>query len=142
MKTDEKNKIITLRREGHSMTEIADQLGLSRNTVKSFCRRNGLTGDAESIPMMTITDEPSEKLCQCCGKPMVQYPGRKEKKFCSDKCRLRFWNGNLGATQLSGMLAYKCPTCGKAFYAYPGRNRKYCSHGCYVEARFGGAACD
>ena len=34
-----------------------------------------------------------------------------------------------------------CPSCGSTFYAYGNRNRKYCSHECYVEARFGGAAC-
>ena len=142
MTTDEKNKIISLRRSGMSMAEVADELGLSRNTVKSFCRRQGLTGDAETMPAVTITDTPFEKTCQCCGKPMVVYPGRKEKKFCSDKCRLRAWNSSLGKTRLDGMLEYSCPACGKVFYAYPNRKRKYCSHDCYVEARFGGAVCD
>ena len=142
MKTSDKNMIVQMRRDGVSMAEIADKLGLPRNTVKSFCRRNGLTGDAETVPALTITDRQEQKACLCCGKPVVQYPGRKEKKFCSDKCRLRFWNGSLGATQLNGMMAYRCPVCGKQFFAYPGRNRKYCSHDCYVSARFGGAVCD
>ena len=131
MTTSEKAMIAQMRRDGASMTEIADKLGLPRNTVKSFCRRSG----TEPTPTMAV------KMCLCCGKPMVQYPGHKEKKFCSDKCRLRFWNSNLGATQLNGMAAYTCPACGKAFYAYPGRKRRYCSHGCYVSARVGGAAC-
>lgn len=142
MKTDEKNKIVSLRKEGRSMTEIADELGLSRNTVKSFCRRHGLTGDAQSMPEVSITDAPIEKNCLCCGKPMLVLPGRKERKYCSDACRMHAWNTSLGQTRLNGMLEYSCPACGKAFYAYPTRKRKYCSHECYVESRFGGAVCD
>lgn len=33
--------------------------------------------------------------CLCCGKEVVQPGGRKEKKFCSDKCRNKWWNSNL-----------------------------------------------
>lgn len=144
MRAAEKNRIIKLRKSGRSMAEIADELGLSRNTVKSFCRRQGLTGDPQAMPEISATDEPTEKTCQYCGKPMLVYPGRKEKKYCSDSCRLRAWNGRLGdeCLCLAGMREYTCPVCGTVFYAYPNRKRKYCSHDCYVEARFGGAACD
>ena len=131
MKENEKNRIIAMRSEGRSLSDIADTLGISRNTVKSFCRRNGLTG----------TDEPAERTCQCCGKPMTVCPGHREKRFCSDRCRQRAWNRSLGETQLAGMREYACPACGKPFYAYPGRQRKYCSRTCYFETRFGGAVC-
>ena len=40
------------------------------------------------------------------------------------------------------MYEYTCPTCGSTFYAYGNRSRKYCSHECYIAARFGGAVCD
>ena len=36
----QKEKIIKLRNEGKSYTVIADELKISRDTVKSFCRRN------------------------------------------------------------------------------------------------------
>ena len=139
MTTDEKNRIVNMRRDGRSLTEIADALGLSRNTVKSFCRRNGLTVD---MPELIITDEPCEKPCQFCGQPVMQSPGRREKKFCSDTCRTKFWNAHIGKIKRDAMQEYRCPACGGIFYAYDNRHRKYCSHECYIEARFGGAACN
>ena len=138
MTADEKNAIIKLRKAGRSLTEIADETGVSRNTVKSFCRRQGLTASTDA----PITDAPLEKACRFCGKPMAVYPGRKEKKFCSDACRNKYWNTHLGETRRAAMLEHTCPACGKTFYAYGIRNRKYCSHECYVAARFGGAVCE
>lgn len=45
MDTPTKQKIIDLRNEGVGYKRIADQLGVSLNTVKSFCRSKGLTGN-------------------------------------------------------------------------------------------------
>ena len=141
MTTEQKNQIAQLRKAGKSLTQIADEIGIPRNTVKTFCRRIGLTGDTESMPELVITDESVVKPCQLCGKPLVQMPGRKEKRFCSDACRTRFWNTHLAEAERDGMTEYTCPVCGSRFHAYGNRNRKYCSHECYIEARFGGAAC-
>ena len=39
--TDEQKCIITdLRNKGFSYAQISEQTGISRNTIKSFCRRN------------------------------------------------------------------------------------------------------
>ena len=43
MNKDEKARIIELREEGLSYTEIAKIMDISKNTIKSFCRRNGIT---------------------------------------------------------------------------------------------------
>ena len=138
MTADEKNRILILRKAGRSLTEIADETGISRNTVKSFCRRQGL----RDTPDTPITDAAQEKTCRFCGKPMMVYPGRKEKKFCSDACRNKYWNTHIGETRRAAMLEHTCPACGKTFYAYGIRNRKYCSHECYIVARFGGTVCE
>ncbi|WP_285023180.1 hypothetical protein [Lactococcus garvieae] len=45
MDTPTKQKIIDLQNEGVGYKRIADQLGVSLNTVKSFCRSKGLTGN-------------------------------------------------------------------------------------------------
>ena len=118
----QEEKIISLRKKGCEMVDIADSLGISRNTVKSICRQEGL---------LDVT-----KLCEYCKTPLVVFPGTKEKKFCSDKCRMKFWNSGLGTPNCDGMEDCVCLNCGKAFKAYPKRKRKYCSHECYVEARF------
>ena len=49
MTPDEKSRLIAMRKAGRSYTEIADELGISKNTIKTFCRRNGLAPEAEDI---------------------------------------------------------------------------------------------
>ena len=140
MTKDEKNSIARMRKDGCSYSQIARELGLNENTVKTFCRRKGLTGTAVEMSEPVIPGVTEKPCCQC-GKPVIQYPGRKEKKFCSDACRNRWWNSHIGQVRRKAMYEYTCPSCGSTFYAYGNRNRKYCSHECYIEARFGGAAC-
>lgn len=140
MTTDEKTKIAGMRKDGYSYAAVAREIGLNENTVKTFCRRNGLTGGTAG---MSVPDFPgiTQKECRCCGKPVIQYPGRKEKKFCSDSCRSKWWNAHLDGAGRKAVYEYRCPTCGGIFHAYGNRNRKYCSHECYIEDRFGGKAC-
>ena len=78
-----------LRQAGRSYAEIAGELGISKNTVKTFCRRNGLTVEAENVPVTETSDQLEGRLCPTCGKQVIQTQGRKEKKFCSDTCRNR-----------------------------------------------------
>ena len=137
MTSDEKNRLTAMRRAGRSYTEIALELGIAKNTVKTYCHRNhiasnsDIAGDSEASP-------PREKLCLCCGVPVAQNPGRKEKKFCSDVCRAKWWNTNTAMNNRKSMYDYVCPTCGNPFSAYGNRHRKYCSHECYIADRFGG----
>ena len=80
--------------------------------------------------------------CLFCGKPVVQMPGRKEKKFCSDACRIHWWSKNKYIVPRKSRRTFVCQSCGEEFTAYGTDNRKYCSHACYISARFrGGAAC-
>ena len=141
MTADEKAAIMNLKKAGYSLSGIAQETGMSRNTIKTFIRRAGLTETtADENPERTQSLLP-EQPCRNCGKPVIQYPGRKEKKFCSDRCRMRFWNKNAAGAGRVNMKAHTCPTCGGTFYAYANRNRRYCSHECYVTARFGGGVC-
>ena len=128
MTNEEKELIIRLRGEGVGYKAIATQLGVSANSVKSFCKRN----DVEGAPIR------EEHSCICCGKPVLQNPGRKEKKFCSDRCRMKWWNGHLDQVKRKANYEITCQCCGKVFIAYGNAGRKYCSHECYIEDRFGG----
>lgn len=49
MSNEQKEQITKLRDNGAGYTEIANAIGLPVNTVKSFCRRNGLTGDRRDM---------------------------------------------------------------------------------------------
>ena len=104
---------------GCGYVKIARELGLSENTVKSFCRRKGLNGAAD-------TADGDKRNCLCCGTQVMQNPGRKVKKFCSDKCRNAWWNSHQDRVER------------RAHYGNAGR--KYCCHACYVADRFGGGA--
>ena len=48
----QKEQVRYLRCEGLGYGAIATRLGISENTVKSFCRRNNLTGVASKEPMV------------------------------------------------------------------------------------------
>ncbi len=73
MRTAQAEQISHMRRTGNSYGRIADSLGLPLNTVKSFCRRRG------------ITAETSASLCECCGAEVKQMEHRKTKRFCSEE---------------------------------------------------------
>lgn len=131
MTVAEKNYIIRYRQMGKSCTEIARALGLSVNTVKSFCQRSGIA----PIGQATGTS-PAETLCLCCGEKIKLQPHRKPKRFCSDACRLRWWHAHRDMEKSA--VDHRCLSCGRAFRS--SREQKYCSHACYIEARFGGNA--
>ena len=107
MTDEQKNRISQFREAGYGYYQIAKELGISENTVKSYCRRNRRT----SITAQSSADEPMEKSCQMCGKPFMQYPGCREKKFCSAECRNRFWSIHIGDEKRGKMETYTCPNC-------------------------------
>ncbi|MDW7652057.1 MAG: hypothetical protein SCK29_12300 [Bacillota bacterium] len=79
----QKEQISILRGNGESYSKIADVLGISINTIKSFCRRNNLGGVASAG-----TKQESDGTCNQCGAPLKQIAGKKQKRFCSNKCRI------------------------------------------------------
>ena len=106
MTPEEKNRLYALRKAGRSYTEIADEMGISKNTVKTYCRRTGLTPTAEVAPSAQALENRAGKICPYCGKPVVQILGRKEKKFCSDICRNRWWNNHMDLVARKAMYEY------------------------------------
>ena len=135
MTNEQKDLINSLRQQGFGYKRIAVQTGISENTVKSYLRRSRKTGPSVTEPCFIE----EAHLCRFCGKTVPENPGRKEKKFCSDFCRNKWWNSHLDRVNRKAVYHFTCPVCGREFSAYGNRNRKYCSHGCYIEDRFGGA---
>ena len=81
MTNQQKEQIRTMRLQGIGYIKIGKSLGISDNTVRSFCRRNGL-GDKSKNAVA----------CKQCGKLIKIIPKQKPKKFCSDSCRNTWWN--------------------------------------------------
>lgn len=132
MTDEQKIQIKKLKAAGLSNAQIAQETGILTNTVKSFCRRHKIAGD------MQLDTTEIKSVCKNCGIPVKQQSGRKEKKFCSDKCRMKWWNAHLNEVNRKAMSDCICKKCGKHFYVYGKSNRKYCSHECYISDRFGG----
>ncbi|MFR5584198.1 MAG: hypothetical protein ACLTLQ_10630 [[Clostridium] scindens] len=52
---------------------------------------------------------------------MAQNAGRKEKKFCSDKCRNKWWNAHLDKVDRRAIREVTCAGCGKTFSGSSGQ---------------------
>ena len=144
MTNEQKHSVDRLRTEGLGYKKIASILQLPESTVKSHIRRSSSVGSRPIHSAPTDTDFPaSVVLCPQCGEPVTQTPGRKKRRFCSDRCRQLWWNRHLDAVTRKAFYHYICSVCGKTYSAYGKKNRKYCSRICYIEGRFpnaGGAA--
>ncbi|MCH4033191.1 MAG: RNA polymerase subunit sigma-70 [Lachnospiraceae bacterium] len=134
MTDEQKTRIFRMREQGMSYDAIAESLSLSKNTVKSYCRRNNLSGRRKQ----ESDDAKPAEFCPNCGKPVRQIPGRKHIRFCSSACRQEWWNSHLDQVNRKAVYEYTCAYCGRHFTAYGNSHRKYCSHACYIADRFGG----
>ena len=133
MTNEQKEKIIRFRRQGRGYADIGRELGISKDTVKSFCRRNGLT--------VSNNKQVDDKgFCRECGKPLVQQEKKKRRIFCCKSCREKWWTEHADRINRKAVYTFTCAGCGRIFTVYGNRNRKYCSHGCYIADRFGGGA--
>ena len=130
MKNEQKELIESYRRKGVGYKQIAKELEMSPNSVKSYCRRNKLSNE-------DLKKEDGESSCEQCGTIIHQVKGRKQKRFCSDRCRNLWWNSHLDQVKRKTVYEYVCPVCGKPFSVYGNAKRKYCSHDCYVIGRLG-----
>lgn len=117
----QKQQIQQLRYEGNGYKKIAQILDLSENTVKSYCKRNHAISNK-------IT-------CLHCGQELDQKAHRKPKKFCSDQCRMRWWNAHPELVKRKSYYAFTCKNCGIPFESYGNSNRKYCSRTCYGKSK-------
>lgn len=125
MTANEKELINRLRERGQGYKKIAATLNLSPNAVKSYFRRHPVESE----------NEMPENVCPMCGKRLTIVPHKKRKKFCSDKCRMKWWNAHPECVRHKTVSTWACSYCGKEFQ-YRGRiERKYCSRDCYFKAR-------
>lgn len=125
MNQNQKIKIAELRKEGLGYKKIASELGISVNTIKSFCRSKKLT----------TKDLTGIDVCKRCGKRIIQTEHRRKKLFCSLECKTKWFNRNRRKPNGEKVI---CINCGKVFKAYSHEKRKYCCHSCYIESRFKG----
>ena len=125
MTTEEANNIFKLHKEGLSYRAIAKKLNISEGTVYSFLRRN---------PNYEI-----KGICRFCGNEMKPQVGNRTKHFCSNKCRMNYWNKHKKVAGRGSNKECTCLHCQTSFIDFGNRKRKFCSRGCYLEHRYGKA---
>ena len=124
--TDDDKKIISMyTRQGLGYRKIAKLTGFNLNSVKSLLWRH------KNDPFY----HPPKNCCLQCGEPLIQIPHKRERKFCSDTCRMKWWNEHRIEINKKAVYTFTCSQCGKEFESYGNANRIYCSRDCYAEAR-------
>ena len=134
MTEEEKNTVRKLREQGCGYKTISNINGIHYETIKSHLKRHPCVISPSSQCKKDTTGR--IVFCKQCGEPVKQDPKHRVRLFCCDECRHTWWAKNKyreGGTPHT----FKCLNCGKEFQAFVVKERKYCSHACYIEARFG-----
>ena len=118
MTREQQEKIRRMRLQIIPYAQIAKELGIAKNTVKSYCYRNGL--HTEVVTQKNGT-------CLECGKPLKAKKTRPP-VYCSNVCKIRYWRVH---RENPNLVEYVCEHCGRVFEASPNPPRKYCSIECY-----------
>ena len=133
MTEDQEKQITNLRNAGLGYTAIASRLGFTTMSVRAFCKTHGLMGRRSHAPGMRNT---APGHCKTCGKELNHTTGKKKKQFCSDRCRMDWWNAHPDQEKRKAYYTFTCAFCGDEFTSYGNANRKYCCHECYIYDRF------
>ncbi|MCI1223797.1 RNA polymerase subunit sigma-70 [Bifidobacterium subtile] len=123
-------QVRTLRTAGVTYSKISEFLNLNANSVKSWCRRNNVEPDINAVR----ADDPEGVWCRSCGTVLT--PGRRA-KFCSEACRRSWWHAHSELINRRAFYTFTCAHCGGEFEAYGNSTRRYCTHSCYIQHRFG-----
>ena len=126
-----------MRLNGMGYRAIAEALGLSRDIVRNHCKAKGMGGYVAATVKNLQEREVQNGICLCCGEEISQQGNGRPRKFCSEKCRRQWWKTHPEEGNRKAVYTQVCARCGKEFTAYGNSHRKYCSHDCYIRARFG-----
>lgn len=126
MTETERSRIVELQHQGCGYKKISTLTGLPLNTVKSFCVRHPVRDEAESE---------MGALCRNCGIPLEQTPHKRKRLFCSDTCRMAWWNAHPEKVNRRAYYKLDCKACGTEFSSYGNAHRQFCSRACYSQFR-------
>ena len=126
MINEQRERITALHQQGYGYIKISQMLGISDNTIRSFCRRNERGENTKA----------AASTCKQCGRQINGLAGRKPRTFCSNACRSFWWNHHLECVNRKAFYDFNCARCSKPFSAYGNKSRQYCSHACYIAHRF------
>lgn len=133
MTNEQRQQIKMLRYQGVGYAKIAKAIGLSRDSVRNYCIREGLNGYASELLVeysKVMQEEILFVVCLNCGMKIEQNSRGRKKKYCSLNCKRAWEKDHRKSYGLS------CEYCGKEFKSLGVRWRKFCSQECYRKDRF------
>lgn len=127
-----------MRLDGLGYKAIAKAINSTRDRVRRYCFNHNLDGFGDVVAANVDLMKDRNLICACCNKPIKQKDRGRNRRFCSNECRRKWWNDNPQARKKKETAIYKytCPHCGKEFSCYGNKKRKYCSHNCYIKSKF------
>ena len=128
MNSLQKAQIEKMRASGFGFHEISHKMDIPVSTIKSYCYSHGI---------LDTSDQIGGVCCPQCGQPVPRMRF-KPRRFCSDACCVQYWHRHPDEMKKRSVVEQHCAHCGKTFNDYAGRGRRYCSHPCYIAARYGG----
>ncbi|HCX04873.1 MAG TPA: RNA polymerase subunit sigma-24 [Clostridiales bacterium] len=133
MNDEQRQKIKAMRLQGFGYKRISDAIGLTRDSVRGYCRKNGLDGYGKELAKenkKVIEEEFLFILCCNCGAPLEQNKLGRKRKYCSMECKREWEKGHRKS------YIFHCEYCGKEFKSLGTKKRKYCNQECYTKDRF------
>ena len=85
MNDEQRQKIKGMRLQGLGYKRIVDTIGLTRDSFRGYCRRNGLDGYGKELikeHKNIIEEEFLFILCRNCGSPLEQNKLGRNRKYC------------------------------------------------------------
>ncbi len=125
MTDSERNQLLSYNTKATAIKKYPQLTGLPVNTVKSFCARH---------PVQIEELQESNTLCRNCQAPLEQIPHKRKRLFCSDACRMAWWNAH-PKEYSEKRTTLTCRHCGKQFESYGNSHRVFCSRDCYLKFR-------
>jgi predicted nucleic acid-binding Zn ribbon protein len=117
--------ICAYRLQGLSYQEIAQKTGTTSDYARTvYSRANCKKKQKDETKKLKPTG-----YCQECGKPVNGK--RRDRLFCSDKCRYDYKNRKKEHTPFICI----CENCGQSFIAYGNPYKRFCSSDCREDAR-------
>ena len=134
----QEEQIRLLRAQGVGYRQIANQLNLSRDAVRYYCKANNLNGQGEAVQANIQRIMTDDTVCSYCGELLEQPKTGRRRRFCCEMCRRKWWGQNRDKIRkgAGAIYGFTCKRCGKEFTAYGNSHRLYCSHECFISDRF------
>ena len=129
MTNEQRAIILAMRERGEKYQAIAEKTGIAVGTIRSFFARYN-----KGVVIRPVSSD----ICLQCHQPILCRKVKRNRTFCSDQCRSKWWNAHRENLSTASAHQTICKVCRKKIITYSGA--KYCSRACYFIDRYKGGA--